>query len=311
MSKRWDVRGLAVKGSIIALGAVVAAGTLHRTTYVSHTPLVERVAEADSAANARLASLTRVAAPGSIDAGLAHSRIDYWVTKLSTSMKDGFAVALGRKDKYDDMITAKLEAKGMPRDLIYLAMIESEFNPNAKSPVKAVGLWQFMSGTAKRFGLAVGKHVDERKDPARATDAAVAYLSNLHERFGSWYLAAAAYNSGEGTVLKALKQVLGKTTGTDEDFFRIMPSLPRETQDYVPKLIAAARIGNSPQAYGITPVVASLQTASVSSQAKSAKVVKSAAKRSTKHFKAKTSSKRSTRSHTTVASRRAHIAATR
>ena len=154
--------------------------------------------------------------------------------------------------KYTGMITAKLEAKQAPRDLIYLAMIESEFNPSARSPMKAVGMWQFMTATARRFGLAVGPKVDERKDPARATDAAVEYLSSLHDRFGSWYLAAAAYNSGEGTVLRALKKVTGRSTGTDEDFFRILPALPRETQDYVPKLIAAARIGNAPHEYGLT-----------------------------------------------------------
>src|SRR5207342_2635009 len=104
------------------------------------------------------------------------------------------------------------------RDLIYLAMIESEFNPNAKSPVRAVGMWQFMSATARQFGLKVRGGVDERKDPARATDAALEYLSKLHDRFGSWYLAAAAYNSGEGTVLKALRRVTGQSVGTDEDF---------------------------------------------------------------------------------------------
>jgi hypothetical protein len=158
---------------------------------------------------------------------------------------------LRRKSKYADMIAGKLEAKQMPQDLVYLALIESEFNPNARSPVKAVGLWQFMSGTARRFGLRVRGRVDERRDPARETDAAVQYLSDLHNRFGSWYLAAAAYNSGEGTVLRALQNVTGKTTGTDEDFFKILPQLPKETQDYVPKLIAAARVGSAPGKYGI------------------------------------------------------------
>jgi soluble lytic murein transglycosylase-like protein len=295
MPKRWDFRRLAVKGGIIALGTVVAAGTLHHTTYVNHTPLGARVAAADSAASARIASLAKpVNANVQLDNGINHARIDYWVSKLTTSMKDGFSVALGRKEKYEDMITSKLDAKGMPRDLIYLAMIESEFNPNAKSPVKAVGMWQFMSGTAKRFGLAVGKSVDERKDPARATDAAVDYLSSLHDRFGSWYLAAAAYNSGEGTVLKALKRVLGKTTGTDADFFKILPSLPKETQDYVPKLIAASRVGNAPAQYGVTPASpAVIEKATVA--ATKASVVKT-----------KAVPKRSIRSHKTASARHVH-----
>jgi membrane-bound lytic murein transglycosylase D len=155
-------------------------------------------------------------------------------------------------DKYASMINAKLDAKQMPRELIYLALIESNFNPNAKSKVGAVGMWQFMSATARQLGLTVKGKTDERKNPAEATDAALTYLSSLHDRFGSWYLAAAAYNSGAGTVSKALKKVTGKTTGTDEDFFRILSSLPRETQDYVPKLIASARVGSNPAQYGLS-----------------------------------------------------------
>jgi membrane-bound lytic murein transglycosylase D len=149
------------------------------------------------------------------------------------------------------MINAKLDAKGMPRELIYLALIESNFNPTARSRVQAVGLWQFMSGTARQFGLTVGRNMDERKNPAKATDAALTYLGELHDRFGSWYLAAAAYNSGQGTVSRALRTVTGKTKGTDADFFRILPQLPRETQDYVPKLIASARVGRDPSKYGL------------------------------------------------------------
>jgi membrane-bound lytic murein transglycosylase D len=168
-------------------------------------------------------------------------------------MSGSVEIALGRMTKYYDMITDKLEAKEMPRDLVYLAMIESDFDPNARSHAHAVGMWQFMAPTARRFGLEVRGRVDERKDPERATDAALAYLGKLHDRFGSWYLAAAAYNSGEGTVSRALKRVTGKGTGTDADFFKILNVLPRETQDYVPKLIAAAKIGNAPAEYGILP----------------------------------------------------------
>jgi membrane-bound lytic murein transglycosylase D len=154
-------------------------------------------------------------------------------------------------DRYEQMIVGKLDARQMPRELVYLALIESNFNPTARSRVSAVGLWQFMSGTARQFGLQVGHKTDERKNPAKSTDAALTYLSQLHDRFGSWYLAAAAYNSGQGTVSKALMKVTGKTTGTDEDFFRILPALPKETQDYVPKLIATARVGSNPEKYGM------------------------------------------------------------
>lgn len=180
-----------------------------------------------------------------------HRRIDQWVARLTTSLRGDFTNSLTRMDKYAGMITGKLDARQMPRELIYLAMIESNFNPNARSRVGAVGLWQFMSATARQLGLTVKGRTDERKNPADATDAALTYLSDLHTRFGSWYLAAAAYNSGAGTVSKALMKVTGKTQGTDEDFFRILPSLPRETQDYVPKLIASARVGSNPSEYGL------------------------------------------------------------
>ncbi len=186
--------------------------------------------------------------------GIDHPGIDKWVTRLTTTLKRDFEASLGRMSHYSPMITRKLEARQMPPALVYLPLIESNFNPTARSQASAVGLWQFMSSTARRFGLKVGKGVDERKDPSAATDAALTYLSSLHNRFGSWYLAAAAYNSGEGTVLRALKKVTGRTTGTDADFFRISPALPAETRDYVPKLIASARVGQNPEQYGLTPV---------------------------------------------------------
>jgi membrane-bound lytic murein transglycosylase D len=111
-------------------------------------------------------------------------------------------------------------------------------------------MWQFMSATARQFGLAVGRGRDERTHPDKATDAALTYLGSLHDRFGSWYLAAAAYNSGQGTVSRALRKVTGRTSGTDADFFRIAHVLPKETRNYVPKLIAAARVGSNPARYG-------------------------------------------------------------
>jgi peptidoglycan lytic transglycosylase D len=205
---------------------------------------------ADSTENDTSATLGDEAKPG-LNLAYSHATIDQWVSRLTTSLRGDFSTSLIRMDKYAAMITAKLDAKQMPRELIYLAMIESNFNPNAKSKVGAVGMWQFMSATARQLGLTVKGSTDQRRDPAEATDAALSYLSDLHTRFGSWYLAAAAYNSGAGTVSKALKKVTGKTLGTDEDFFRILPALPRETQDYVPKLIASARVGSNPEQYGL------------------------------------------------------------
>ena len=185
-------------------------------------------------------------------ANIDHARVDSWVSKFTTSktLKPQFAIWLDRKAKYQPMISAKLTARSMPQDLIYLAMIESGFNPTARSPKAAGGLWQFISETGQRYGLTVNKRVDERNHPDKATDAALAYLSDLHDRFDSWYLAAAAYNTGENRVGRLMRQVTGQEKGTDADYYRIADLLPRETREYVPMMIAAARIAKEPAKHG-------------------------------------------------------------
>jgi membrane-bound lytic murein transglycosylase D len=187
-----------------------------------------------------------------------NARVDSWIKIFSTNpkVKPRFAMWLDRKPAYEPMISAKLEERAMPQDLIYLAMIESGFNPKAKSPKKAGGLWQFISETGQRYGLTVNKKVDERNHPDKATDAALSYLSDLYERFGSWYLAAAAYNTGENRVGRIMREVTGSEKGTDQDYYRISSRLPRETQDYVPMMIAAGRISKNPAKYGFAENVA-------------------------------------------------------
>ena len=246
----------------VAMGiSTLVAGLEHSSFLVTATSSGEVVATVAAGtrkplgmlADSTLTPLVPVPSVASFDTDIEHPRVQKWVDRLSTTLKHDFSASMTRMDKYASMITAKLDARQMPRELIYLAMIESNFNPNARSRVGAVGMWQFMSATARQFGLTVKGRTDERKDPTEATDAALTYLSQLHNRFGSWYLAAAAYNSGAGTVSKALKKVTGKTQGTDEDFFRILSSLPRETQDYVPKLIASARVGSTLEKTGLNP----------------------------------------------------------
>ena len=183
-------------------------------------------------------------------ANLDHGRVDSWVRRFTSDLKRSFATYLDRMDRYAPMISAKLAQRQMPQDLIYLAMIESGFNPKAKSPAQASGLWQFIGETGRRYGLTVNRKIDERNNPARATDAALAYLADLYDRFGSWYLAAAAYNTGENRVGRIMRQVTGRERGTDADYYRIANRLPAETRDYVPKLIAAARIAKEPAKYG-------------------------------------------------------------
>jgi membrane-bound lytic murein transglycosylase D len=185
-------------------------------------------------------------------ANIDNARVDSWIKTFTTDrkVKSRFVVWLDRKSTYEPMISAKLEQRSMPQDLIYLAMIESGFNPKAQSPAKAGGLWQFISETGKRYGLTVNKKVDERNQPEKATDAALAYLGDLYDRFGSWYLAAAAYNTGENRVARIMRQVTGSEKGTDADYYRISGLLPKETQQYVPMMIAAGRISKDPTRYG-------------------------------------------------------------
>ncbi len=232
-------------GKIAAGLTVVVAGVYTVPRVTSDTRHVNRVLD-------QVLMAADTTSPGWDLANINHARVDVWVTKFTPSpkLKPQFAIWLDRKSKYEQMISAKLTERAMPQDLIYLAMIESGFNPTAKSPAAAGGLWQFISETGQRYGLTVNKRVDERNHPDKATDAALSYLSDLHDRFGSWYLAAAAYNTGENRVGRLMRQVTGAEKGTDADYYRISGLLPRETREYVPMMIAAARIGKEPGKYG-------------------------------------------------------------
>jgi membrane-bound lytic murein transglycosylase D len=185
---------------------------------------------------------------------LDHPRIDFWVNRFTTDKRRDFERFMSRSGRYVPMISEKLAERGMPQDLVYLAMIESGFNPSAYSHAHASGLWQFIAETGQRYGLTVNRVVDERNDPVKSTDAALDYLTYLHNRFNSWYLAAAGYNTGENRVGRIMREVTGSEKGRDEDFYRIWNRLPRETRDYVPLMMAAARIAKEPAKYGFENV---------------------------------------------------------
>jgi membrane-bound lytic murein transglycosylase D len=244
------VAPVALAGGVFATSAITISTTEPSRAFQSASPTHYLDASVAPKSAANSSSFPRKAGPELAD--IDNSRVSKWVTRFTTSLRDDFSKYLDRMSKYAPMISKKLADRDMPQELVYLAMIESGFNPTAKSPVKATGLWQFMTATAQRYGLTVKGKVDERKDPAKATDAALSYLSDLYDRFGSWYLAAAAYNAGEGRVQRTLKQVAGKTKGTDQDYYRIANALPAETRDYVPKIVAAARIAKDPAEYGFT-----------------------------------------------------------
>ena len=173
-----------------------------------------------------------------------------WIEYFTTRARDRFETYLARKGRYEQMILERLRARGMPEDLIFLAMIESGFSPRAVSSASAVGLWQFMAPTGRQYGLEVSTFVDERRDPIKATEAALDYLQMLYKRFGSWYLAAAGYNSGENRVDRILQERVRGVRGNDAIFWEIQPYLPAETRDYVPLMIAAAILSRYPELYG-------------------------------------------------------------
>jgi membrane-bound lytic murein transglycosylase D len=148
------------------------------------------------------------------------------------------------------MMATILRQEGLPEDLVYLSLIESGFSLHALSRAKALGPWQFIKSTGLRYGLKINGWLDERKDPVKATRAAAAYLKDLHQQFGEWFLAAAAYNAGERKVEKAVQRY------QTDDFWRLSQKsyLKSETRNYVPKFIAAAMIAGAPEKHGFGEV---------------------------------------------------------
>lgn len=174
-----------------------------------------------------------------------------WIKYFTGSGRKHYARWMKRSSRYRPMMYAKLDAAGLPRDLVYLSMIESGYNAHAYSHAHAAGLWQFIPSTGRLYKLRVDYWVDDRRDPAKSTDAAIEFLGELHRIFkGDWRLAWAAYNTGPGRVRRAVKR-----SGTS-DFWKIQagPYLAAETDNYVPKIMAAAIIGKHPERYGFTDI---------------------------------------------------------
>lgn len=178
--------------------------------------------------------------------------VERWIDFFANGQgRSRFRIYLERAGAYEEMIRRKLREAELPEDLLYLALIESGMNPNAYSRAHAAGMWQFIKGTGRRYDLAVDYWVDERRDPLKATDAAIAHLGDLYDEFGSWYLAAAAYNAGSGRVSRGI----ARTGSTDFwDLAETRGVLRSETRNYVPKLIAAALIAKNPERYGFDDV---------------------------------------------------------
>lgn len=183
-------------------------------------------------------------------------RVEHYVRLFSGAAKEHIQNRLERGTRYEPMIRAKMREGGLPEDLYYLALVESGFDPNAYSRAAAVGMWQFMTSTARDMGLRVDWWVDERRDPVKSTVAAVRFIKGLKDQFGSLYLAAAAYNGGPGRVARGLSRYADDLEGTSGDdlFFALAEKdyLRNETREYVPQLIAVALIAKEPDRYGMT-----------------------------------------------------------
>ena len=183
------------------------------------------------------------------------ARVAHFVDVFTGPSRDYIESRLSRGSRYEPMIRAKFKAGGLPEDMSYLALVESGYDPNAYSRAAAVGMWQFMASTGRDLGLRVDWWVDERRDPAKSTDAAIRFIRYLREQFGSLYLAAAAYNGGPGRISRGLSRFaddMGDVSGEDR-FFALAEEdyLPRETKDYVPQLIAVALVAKDPVRYGL------------------------------------------------------------
>lgn len=250
-----------------------AAATSDETDSAADAAMLDKLANAtpgdslgsDSAAPASTGGAKAISSGATWDIDVNsfqnHERVQFYLDFFQGPARDRMAIWLQRLPRYDAMIRSAFAAESLPGDLEYLALIESGFSNSATSRARAVGMWQFMKGTGRMYGLRIDKWVDERRDPIKATPAAARYLKDLQERFGSLYLAAAAYNAGGGRVSRGLARLedddgADDEAASDSTFFRLYDTryLRRETRDYVPKLIAAALIAKEPERYGFTAV---------------------------------------------------------
>ncbi len=175
-----------------------------------------------------------------------HERVEFWVDYFTGRGRKHFEKYLERSELFVPFIRPILKQYGLPQDLVYLAMIESGFHNHARSSAKAVGPWQFMPFTGRRFGLRVDWWVDERRDTEKSTHSAAKYLRELYRMFDSWELAASAYNSGEMKIVRAIQRygTADYWSLTRQNFLR------RETRDYVPKIMAAAIVAKNRVYFG-------------------------------------------------------------
>jgi membrane-bound lytic murein transglycosylase D len=168
--------------------------------------------------------------------------VERWVDHWETEAAPEVPLYLGRLASFEHTIDLALAENDLPASLRYLPFIESGYNPEASSRARAVGLWQFMEPTAKQMGMEVTRLLDQRRDPIRSTEAAVAFLGELRVSLGSWFLALAAYNAGPTRLRRIMRQYAPGAVASDSLYWALRAHLPRETQTFVPKLMGAIRV---------------------------------------------------------------------
>jgi membrane-bound lytic murein transglycosylase D len=244
LNGRGGYRGYVV-GAVLLVVSATAAWNVGRSRLAQEPAAMEQILETALAAEPETGVVWDLPVT-------RNESVEWWIDFLKGRNQDKTRLWLERKGMYGPLIREELRRRGMPEDLLYLALIESGLSPRAYSKAAASGMWQFIAETGKRYGLEVSPDVDERRDPVKSTGAALDYLQDLYGRFGSWYLAAAAYNTGENRIGRIMREEFGTERGTDDHFWKIAHRLPRETRDYVPLMLAAGHIGKEPEKYGFS-----------------------------------------------------------
>lgn len=231
-------------------GLVIGLGLFLSLTACTTTPRVQERPISEIPQNIPEEGYKPAAQYGNVPLDM-NEKVEQWIKYFTGRGRRYMHIYLERSARYIPLMKATFRERGMPDELAYVAMIESGFSPTAFSHASAVGYWQFIRETGKRYNLRIDQFVDERRDPILSTQSAATYLDSLYSIFGDWHLSLSAYNAGERRILRA---VMKYRTRDFWELTRIRKALPRETDNYIPKYIAAVMIARDPAKYGFTDI---------------------------------------------------------